>query len=97
MRIYADFVKHKLETIDKIDKNVSVISAKLSDLEHKLKSMDSRLADTEKFCEFISRDNDTVKHDLQKATDELSALKKTCQKVERQSQELQSQNEQMDE
>ena len=60
-------IKQKLGSIDKIEKTVNMINTKLSELETKMRSLDSRLVDNEKACEFISNTNDQNKKELQKS------------------------------
>jgi hypothetical protein len=88
-------VKHKLQSIDKID--VNSINVKLCDLETKLQSMDARLSDAERFCDFFSRESDATKRDLKSTFDELKHVKKSCIEIENKSRELQQQKAQMDE
>ena len=63
-------IKQKMQSIDKIEKNVNFISFKVSDLENKMRNLDTRVTENEKSCQFISNINETNKTDLKKAKDD---------------------------
>ncbi|MEW8547532.1 MAG: hypothetical protein AB2693_28835 [Candidatus Thiodiazotropha sp.] len=76
-------IKQKLQGMDKIEKTVNLINAKVSDLETKMKSLDTRLIANEKSCEFISSVNEQNKTELKATKDELSEMTKSCKQLEK--------------
>lgn len=86
-------IKQKMQSIDKIEKTVNFISSKVSDLENKMRSLDTRVSENEKSCQFISNVNETNKTDLKKAKDDLSKLQKSCQGLEQDAKYLKDKNE----
>lgn len=86
-------IKQKMQNIDKIEKTVKFISSKVSDLENKMRSLDTRVTENEKSCQFISNVNETNKTDLKKAKDDLSKLQKSCQGLEKDAKYLKDKNE----
>lgn len=89
-------VKQKLQHVEKIEKTVNVIHIKVTDMEAKLSSMESRISDTERLCEFISNENDEVKRQLTHSREEIKNLKKSCQHLEHMSKTLQEEKSQTD-
>lgn len=77
-----DHIKQKLHSIDKIEKTVNQISVKVSDLETQMKSLDTRLTQTEESCDFISKVHETQKNELKAAKDNLSKLQTKCHGLE---------------
>ena len=74
-----EHVKQKLQCVEKIEKNVNMINAKVTGLETQMKSLDVRVDETEKSCKFISETNESNKKELKNAKDSLSNLQKSCQ------------------
>ena len=54
-------IKTKLQSIEKIEKTVNSINVKVSDLETKMKALDTRVNETEKSCQFSSSVAETNK------------------------------------
>lgn len=57
-------IKAKLQTIEKIEKTVNSINAKVSDLETKMRTLDTRVTETEQSCQFSAGENESNKKDL---------------------------------
>ena len=76
-------VKQKVQGIDKIEKTVNLISSKVSDLETQMKSLDTRLRENEKSCDFISKEHESQKNELKAATKSLGVLQKHCADLEK--------------
>ena len=76
-------IKQKLQGMDKIEKTVNLINPEVSDLETKMKSLDTRLIANEKSCEFISSINEQNKTELKATKDELSEMTKSCKNLEK--------------
>ena len=92
----VEHIKQKLESVEKVEKTVNVINSKVSDLETKLRSLDTRVTETEKCCEFLSETNESHKSELKTAKKQLDTLQKTCQRFEKETQELKTQNDALD-
>ena len=60
-------------------KTVNQIVVKVSDLETQMKSLDTRLTQNEKSCEFVSKTHETKNNELKAAKDSLSKLQTKCQ------------------
>lgn len=86
-------IKQKMQSIDKIEKTVNLISSKVSDLENKMRSLDTRVAENEKSCQFMSSVSESNKTDLKKAKDDLTKLQKRCQGLEQDAKCLKDKNE----
>ena len=91
-----EHVKQKLQCVEKNEKTVNMINAKVTDLETQMKSLDIRVNETEKSCKFISEANESNKKELKNAKDSLSNLQKSCQDIEKDAQSLKKKNENLD-
>lgn len=89
-------IKQKLQTIEDIKKTVNVISAKVSDLDTKFKSLEVRVIETEKASEFVARELDTNKNDLKRANDDIKKVKKACETIVEESKTVTKQNNEID-
>ena len=57
---------------------VNSINKKVSDLESKMKTMDTRISETEKLCQFSACESESNKKDIKTAKDDIKRLKKSC-------------------
>ena len=92
-----EHVKQKLQCVEKIEKTVNVINAKVTDLETQMKNLDVRVNETEKSCKFISEINESNKNELKHAKESISNLRKRCQNLEKDAQQMKKKNETLDE
>ena len=67
--------------MDKIEKTVNMINAKVSDLETKMKDMDTRLITNEKACEFVAKEHEQSKTEMKAAKGDMKNIKQTCEKL----------------
>ena len=81
-------IKEKLKGMDKIEKTVNLINAKVSDLETKMKDMDTRVVTNEKACDFIAKEHEQSKNEMKTAKGDLKDVKKTCNKLERETKSM---------
>lgn len=76
-------IKSKMASIEKIEKTVNCINAKVSDLETKIKHLDNRVSETEKSCQFQSSENESNKKEIKSAKTDLKQLKDKCANLEK--------------
>jgi archaellum component FlaC len=81
-------IKEKLHSIDKIEKSISSINIKMTDIESKMKSFGTRITETEKCCEYLSKDNDSIHRELKDTRSDLKNIKKDFNFVESQSTQI---------
>ena len=78
-------IKTKLQSKDKIEKTVNATNAKVSDLETKMKTLDTRVTETEQSCQFSPSEVESNKTDLKTAKEEITRLRKKCDDFEKES------------
>jgi len=81
-------IKDKMKSIEKIEKTVNLINARVADIETKVKAIDTRVTDTEQFCEFLAKENESVKVEVKEARKEFKQFKTSCSKIEEQSRQF---------
>ena len=89
-------IKSKLQTIDKIEKTVNVINAKVTDLETKIKSLDMRMTENEKLCQFTAAESESNQKDLKSTRDDIKQIKKNCQNLKNNTNTLSEQSAELD-
>ena len=75
-------IKLSLGKLDEIEKTVNMINLKVSDLETKVHTIDSRVITVEKSCAFMDGENDDRKKELKAAKTEVTSLKSRCETLE---------------
>ena len=75
-------IKHKLCKLDEIEKTVNMINLKVSDLETKVHTIDTRVITVEQSCSFMGSENDDRKNELKSAKTEVTSLKSRCETLE---------------
>ena len=75
-------IKHKLCKLDEIEKTVNMINLKVSDLETKVHTIDTRVITVEQSCSFMGSENDDRKNELKAAKTEVTSLKSRCETLE---------------
>ena len=78
-------IKVKLQCMDKIEKTVNSINAKVCTLETKMNDMDTRLTTNEQACDFVAKEYERNKTEMKTAKDDLKDVQKTCNQLERDS------------
>ena len=68
-------IKTKLRCINKIEKTVNSINAKISYFESRMKTTDTRVTEKEKSCQFTTGEAETNKKDLKAAKDDIKSLR----------------------
>ena len=89
-------IKSELQSIEKIEKTVNVINAKVSDLETKLKSLDVRVTENEKLCQFTAAESECNQKDLKTTKEDIKQIKKNCQNLENNTNTLSKQSAELD-
>jgi len=74
-------LKQSIPKIERIEKTVDIISVKMNEMEMKMKSMETRISETENACTFINTETEQHKNDLAKAKTEIKDLENKCGKL----------------
>ena len=75
-------IKQSLAKLEKIEQTVNTIHMKVSNLEEKVKTLDTRVDQVEASCAFISNDSDDRRKETEKAKGEIKSLKERCKDLE---------------
>ena len=84
-------IKLSMGKLDEIEKTVNMINMKVSDLETKVNTIDSRVIHVEKACAFMDGENDDRKKELKAAKTEVTNLKSRCETLEKNNQSYREQ------
>ena len=78
----VNYIKQSLAKLEKIGQTVNTIHMNVSNLEEKVKSLDTRVDQVEASCAFISNDSDDRRKETEKAKGEIKPLKERCKDLE---------------
>ncbi|XP_053402902.1 sentrin-specific protease 1-like [Mercenaria mercenaria] len=69
----------------------------MSDMETKMKSIQSRISETEKFCEFVAKDSDSIKTEIKDTKNEIKNVKTSFKSFQNKSSDLYEQQSRLEE
>ena len=77
-------IKSKLKAVDRIEKNINIITAKVSELDVRVTDIDQRVTENESASQFISSKYEESAHELKTLKQNLSSFEKKCKSLQAQ-------------